>query len=423
MQAKSIEMSFQRAFRFVILGTLFLVLLQRSEIEINDPVERVRAFTRSIEFDYATWVLDAWEEKIGQIGLGAADYLDNGSQKSLVLDYLDTVTEIQQKETILQEYYTNPDVVNPEAETLLIRKNLESLYEKRSILAPLAEAVLQNQISAVIADKGLTLGGQPLPPLMFHITPLPMNLIVYPRDVIRQDADISLNPNITVDQITALEDKVDHGLNVSSLVVPVGGIGLYPTMVMQTSNLNWLLEVISHEWTHNYLDLRPLGLSYYASPELRTMNETTANISGKEIGAAVIERYYPEFVPPPKPEEKPPMPEKASEPPAFDFRAAMHETRVTVDKMLVEGKIEEAESYMESQRRMFWDHGYHIRKLNQAYFAFYGAYADVPGGAAGEDPVGAAVRTLRAQSNSLVEFLNRISWMWSFEQLKTAIRK
>ena len=42
---------------------------------------------------------------------------------------------------------------------------------------------------------------------------------------------------------------------------------------------------------------------------------------------------------------------------------------------------------MEARREIFWQNGYAIRKLNQAYFAFYGAYADIPGGPAGEDPV------------------------------------
>ena len=100
----------------------------------------------------------------------------------------------------------------------------------------------------------------------------------------------------------------------------------------------------------------------------------------------------------------------------------MHETRVTADELLAEGKIEEAEAYMEARREIFWQNGYAIRKLNQAYFAFYGAYADVPGGPAGEDPVGPAVRALRAQSDSLADFVNRISWMTSFEQLQDAIQ-
>jgi hypothetical protein len=76
---------------------------------------------------------------------------------------------------------------------------------------------------------------------------------------------------------------------------------------------------------------------------------------------------------------------------------------------------------MESQRQVFWEHGYQIRRLNQAYFAFYGAYADSPGGAAGSDPVGPAVRALRQKSSTLKGFLNQISWMSSFGELQKAI--
>jgi len=152
------------------------------------------------------------------------------------------------------------------------------------------------------------------------------------------------------------------------------------------------------------------------------MNETTASIAGKEIGRKVLEMFYPELVPQPEPGTEPLEP---TEPPAFDFRAEMHETRVTVDELLADGEIDEAESYMERRRSFFWEHGYQIRKLNQAYFAFYGAYADEPGGAAGaaEDPVGEAVRALRAQSPSLAAFLKRISWVTSFEQLQRVVEE
>ncbi len=109
------------------------------------------------------------------------------------------------------------------------------------------------------------------------------------------------------------------------------------------------------------------------------------------------------------------------EPPAFDFRAEMRITRVTVDQLLAEGQVEQAEAYMEARRVFFWENGYRIRKLNQAYFAFYGAYADQPGGAAGTDPVGAAVRSLRLSSPSLADFIRRISWMSTYDQLQKAI--
>jgi len=152
------------------------------------------------------------------------------------------------------------------------------------------------------------------------------------------------------------------------------------------------------------------------------MNETVASIAGKELGRAVVAQYYPEFLPPePQPQASTEETTPAQTPPVFDFGAEMRETRVTVDRLLSEGKVEQAETYMELRRRSLWENGYHIRKLNQAYFAFYGAYADQPGGAAGEDPVGAAVRLLRSQSTSLADFINRMSWMWNYEQLQKTV--
>jgi hypothetical protein len=99
----------------------------------------------------------------------------------------------------------------------------------------------------------------------------------------------------------------------------------------------------------------------------------------------------------------------------------MRQTRVMVDQLLADGEIEAAEEYMEARRQVFREHGYRIRKLNQAFFAFHGAYADQPGGAAGEDPVGEAVRDLYANSPSLEAFLKRIAWMTSFEELLASL--
>jgi hypothetical protein len=301
------------------------------------------------------------------------------------------------------------------------------MYQRQKQLSPLAEATLQTQVKAVLAELNLTTGGQPIPPVLYHSSAVPMGLIVSPRDHIEQLANISVQPNLSVDQQSALEDQVDAALDVSTLVVPIGGVGVYPTMVMRTTNLPWLLDTISHEWTHNFLTLRPLGFLYDATPELRTMNETTASIVGGEVGALVLQHYYPELANASPPtiqlaSTKPSPDPDDEDPPVFDFRAEMYKTRVTTDELLAEGKIEEAEAYMESRREFLWQNGYAIRKLNQAYFAFYGSYADVPGGAAGEDPVGPAVRALRAQSDSLAEFVNRISWMTSFEELKKAIQ-
>jgi hypothetical protein len=134
----------------------------------------------------------------------------------------------------------------------------------------------------------------------------------------------------------------------------------------------------------------------------------------------VLKTYYPELSANEGRSTKAAAPVEAD---AFNFQAEMHLTRVTVDDLLVQGKVDEAEQYMEQRRQVFVDHGYLIRKLNQAYFAFYGAYADSPVSAAGEDPVGEAVRELRANSSTLAVFLRKIAWMNSYADLQKAVGK
>jgi hypothetical protein len=207
-------------------------------------------------------------------------------------------------------------------------------------------------------------------------------------------------------------------------------------MLLESTSLGWTLEATAHEWVHNWLEFRPLGMNYEKSPQTRTMNETTANIAGNELGALVLRRFYPELAPPPRSTPTPgptptPAPTPTRDPNAFDFRAEMRVTRVEADRLLAEARaakdaqdtetykvrIEQAEEYMRQRRKFFAEHGYLIRKLNQAYFAFYGAYADQPG-AAGEDPVGPAVKRLRDRSPSLRAFLDMMSPLTAFDELE-----
>ncbi len=409
-----------RGIEIGLYAIFFAGLLGGSSLLVSSkPSEAARRYTRAVEFDYVSWTLEAFSVKLDQATLGTPFYFTETARHQIVVDFLRLMDNILSSENRLNFLYSDPKVTKPAVASLALRAQLNALYDHQQQLAPLAEAVLQEQISATLADLGLTTGGQPLPPVLFHFSPLPYNLVISPRAKIQQDATISLLPDLSVDQQISLEFKVDSGLNVSSLVVPVGGIGSYPTMVMRNTALDWLSDTIAHEWTHNWLTLRPLGLNYDTSPELRTMNETTASISGHEISVLVLKRYYPELAAEygVQTVSLPPSPAVTG----FNFNAEMHVTRVRVDELLAQGKITDAEAYMEQRRLFFWQNGYAIRKLNQAYFAFYGAYAETPGGAAGEDPVGPAVRALRAQSGTLAAFLKTISQMDSFQQLQAAV--
>jgi hypothetical protein len=408
-----------RFLRLVILVTVLAFVLGGAAVPPVGLTAQVRAFTRPTEFDFGTWTLDAVLAKLAGWGLSLERFLTPQAQSQLVLDYLAQVQRVNILNAEITAIYTNPDIPSPDLISQPLRQTLHSELDLLSSLAPLAEAVLQNQLMDILQENGFGILGQAFPPSLYQVSDLPQSLVVSPRTTIRREAEVSLLPGLSVEFKNQLENLIFTELDHAALVVPIGGIGTYPTMVMQSANLVWLTEVIAHEWVHNFLTLRPLGLNYFTSEELRTINETAATLAGQELGWLILQKYYPEHLPP----ENLPLhieaaPPAAPDPDAFNFQTEMRLTRVETDRLLAAGDVEGAEAYMEARRQFLWDNGYPIRKLNQAYFAFHGAYdADPDGGAAGEDPVGPAVRALRTQYDELVDFLKDISWVTSFDAL------
>jgi len=143
----------------LILGFL---LLGSSSLQPEDRTEQVRAFTRQIEFDYVSWTLGALRFKLVQLSLGAERYLSNTFQHQLVLEYLDLISQIQQAEAQLYSIFSDPTILDPQTASREVRVDLQALYDKRGRLQPLAEAILQDQLSATVSRMGLTLGGQPV---------------------------------------------------------------------------------------------------------------------------------------------------------------------------------------------------------------------------------------------------------------------
>lgn len=365
-------------------------------------------------FDYLVWEANALGLKGESFLTASHTYLSDEKQKEIVLDYLALLGEVRRQESQITSIYADPSIPDPETAAGELQAEVATSRQQLESWQPIAEAILQEQVATILAEQGFAILDQTWPPVQMHMTPLPLVLVVSPREEIEQIYSLSLRPGLALDSVEEIETTILDRTDRSALVVPIGGVGIYPAMLLETSNINFLVNTIAHEWAHHWLTLHPLGLNYAAAPELRTMNETTASIVGDEIGPLVIERYYPEFILPEEIEE-PPEPE-SDEPPAFDFRAEMAETRIRVDALLAEGEVEEAERYMELRRQFFWDNGYRIRKINQAYFAFYGAYADVPGETGG-NPIGPALLALREKNNSLRSFLDQVAPLTSVEEL------
>jgi hypothetical protein len=410
----------------LILAYLLLFLaivwtVQWEQIPPGSFGARLDHILRGDFFNFVTWEAEALTDKLRQELTGPQRFLSAATRKQIVLDYMQLVTRIQQVDAEISRIYTDPQVSDPATTSSEQRALLDRLRLRQAEIQGTAEAILEEQVSRVLADEGFALFGQVIPPVRFHFSPLPRYLIISPRSEIKLTHGAMLRGDLELDRVEEVEDQIDTTFNVSSLIEPIGGLAVYPAMMAETSNLVWSIAATAHEWVHHYYFfwLKPVGIYYEANPDVRTINETAADIAGEAIKDKVLARYYPELLPPPTPPPDPDAPPPPTpQPPEFDFIAEMRKTRINADRLLAEGKIEEAEAYMELRRRLFVERGYGIRKLNQAYFAFHGAYAADPGGgAAGDNPVGNPVQELWAVSPSIKSFLDALGPVTSREML------
>lgn len=220
------------------------------------------------------------------------------------------------------------------------------------------------------------------PPVAFELTSPPRLLVRSDRDEIRRAGDTLLKNDLTLSEIERIEEEADDDDTVS-IVVSIGGIAAYPAIVRDDRAFDTMLETAAHEWVHHYLAFYPLGLRFGKGSDGTRLNETTAELAGREIARLVLTEHPIEF--PPGEDGR----VAAGPAPSVDFNEEMRQLRIEVDKLLASGRVEDAEALMEEKRLFLVDHGIQIRKINQAYFAFFGSYAASAQG--GEDPIGILV--------------------------------
>ena len=204
--------------------------------------------------------------------------------------------------------------------------------------------------------------------------------------------------------IIAKEQAVERDGELSALVEQIAGAATYPSVVAPDGDYLDLVETIAHEWVHQYLYFKPLGVRVVESEELRTLNETVANIAGRDLAMLVVARF--------------PLPAGAAATPgpgsSIDVGAVLRQLRLDVGELLGQGDIDEAERLMEQRRRELAAQGVVYRRINQAFFAFRSVYADDP---ASIDPIGEQVQTLREREGSVGAFLRAAEGLTSAEEL------
>ena len=401
---------FKRVIKVALGALLLLVLLHTSTIPPYQAFDyRVGAVVAGYQFSFARWEVGAIARKLDQILTNDVGHLTEEEKKAIVLDYISLIQRIGDLEQKIQQIYSTEEE-NPTTAALPLHRELEELRRQREEKRGLAEAILEEQITHVLYSQDLDTFGVVWPPVKFQFERLPLYLVISPRHEIRVKKGIYLEHGLDLDTREAIEERIDETFNVSSLTVGVGGLSAYPTMIVEAASLDFIVKAAAHEWVHGYLFFKPLGWHYEDSPQMRTINETVASIVGDEVGDLVLRRFYPELAPPVEEGREQPPPE----PVGSEFNREMRQIRLTVDKLLAEGKVEEAEAYMEERRRFLVSKGYYIRKLNQAYFAFYGSYATSP---ISVDPIGEALKRLRRESASLREFMDTVATISRPEQL------
>lgn len=402
----------------------FLVLIYGAAIIAIPPGDRLQqspvAFASSgFTFDLLAYEIGNFPDKWVYRVLSVLPWVDDGleARQSALAQYEELARSLRDNSAELQEATAQ----NDHARSDEVQREREQLLDTRDHIRDTVEEYLEAELSLTLASYGFRSWRDFIwPPVDFRIDNPPSLLMTSPRNVIARRESRLIETDLTESEKLGIENQLLNQANLSAIVLRTGGLAAFPNIVPSHYDLLPLLEVSAHEWLHAYLLFQPLGRAYWDNGDMTSLNETLAQIFGKEIGRITYNRIKDADIdtiePPPSvraaDEETPP-----ADPDRFDFREFMFETRQKTDTMLADNRVADAEGYMEQRRRVLVENGYNIRKLNQAYFAFHGLYA---AGAASTSPLARQLWELRLQSNhigGLVKTLQTVSDYAQFHDL------
>ncbi|MBN4064934.1 hypothetical protein JYU04_04280, partial [Dehalococcoides mccartyi] len=406
-------------FRVFLVFVLFLVWM----VPTGDRRFDTPAAAAALEHGYGlvSWELDNFFDKWGHRVWTALPWTPTSeSDRRAALDrYVLLVEELRTAKAELTRETSNaaPDSAKVEASQQAVDRLLDERDEIRASVEEYLEQIIGDAVRSAEIDL---VSSFVWPPVDFRIGDPPKLLVTSARDHIVRLEDVLIDPDIAVEDMSRIENELSGDHDISAVVLQTGGLASYPNVV-PTTHLKRLVDVASHEWLHAYLAFHPLGRAYFGGGDIRSMNETLADIFGREVGLRVYSEVTGEpFVAPIRPETASKTEDEvdttdADEPEVFSFNRFMSETRTTTDELLADGNIEEAEAYMESRRVELLDHNYNIRKINQAYFAFHGTYAESP---SSTSPIARYMWDLREQVGSVGELVKLLRPLGTYEQFE-----
>ena len=393
--------------RFLLVGVTLIVLLTGRGVLNLTPLE---ATAEKHLYSIAQWefenLLDKWLHRIYISMPGRS--LSEEEKIDIVLEYF-RLGEIENElEHAIKNSLDSSGGVGDDS-TYALKNDIMQVTKARNRMRDSVEEVIEGEIDSIVYTEDLSrlrllnAVGIHFPPVDFRLEESPRVLVVSPRDRIEMIDGVLLDADMNVDDMEVLEERFLIDQDLSVLVQATGGVSTYPAVVSTDFSLKGMLATAAHEWLHNYLFFHPLGRGYSKSTEMMSLNETLSNMFGREVGDLAYKKFE---VSQSNDNQVESITGSAVNVNDFDFRLEMHTTRLEVEDMLADGNIDGAESYMEERRLFMLDHGYYIRKLNQAYFAFHGRYTDTP---ASISPIFDQLSAIREISPSLGAFVRNMA--------------
>jgi hypothetical protein len=284
---------------------------------------------------------------------------------------------------------------------------LDELTAEKEAARADAERAIESELSAVLIEENLTsMFGFLFPPVDLRFDRPPTVLVVSPRDRIELTETVLLHADVSPMERDRLETELLERYDLSALVADLGGIATYPSLVNDLGELRSISRLAAHEWLHQYFTFHSLGRHYRSSSEMLAINETAADMAGRELGDILFARMGGDL----SVSESRYLSVEQRNP---AFTREMRETRQRTEELLDEGKIAEAEQYLKERWWFLRLRGIGLRKLNQAYFAFYGSYA---ASAASISPIGAQLTELRQRFPGVGGFLNVVATISDYDE-------
>ncbi len=326
---------------------------------------------------------------------------------AIVDEYLQTSLLAEKEERLLEGRIARAGGASSAKGSNVSRETLDELRGLQRSLRPKAEEAVESELSSVLLTEGFGWWGNLLfPPMDIKFGQLPTIIVTSRRDKIARLERLLLEPKLEYIERGRLEDALLEQHDLSAIVGNLAGLSTYPTLVTDTDSLRSVLRTATHEWLHVYWFFHPFGQSFWKSEEMATLNETAADIAGREMGDETFVRMGGDL----EDNARRYLPQEDRDP---RFTRMMRETRQRTEELLAEGKIEEAEEYMKERWWQMRLGGYGLRKLNQAFFAMHGIYGE---SVTSVSPIGDEVAEFRTYFDTTGDFVRALNGVSSYDE-------